>query len=108
MDNKGRILIIEDVEEFQKMLHHILAHKYELKILDNGNNIIQQIKSFKPNLILLDINLPGMSGFEICSMIQNECGLGSTSIIFLSSRSKMSDKIMGLSLGADDYICKPF
>src|SRR5688500_8938738 len=98
MNNGGRILIIEDVEEFQKMLHYLLKDKYELKILGNGDSIVRDLNAFKPDLVLLDINLPGLDGFKICSKIQNECMLGNASIIFLSSRSEIHDKIMGLSL----------
>lgn len=102
-----KILIIEDELALQQTLKlNLELENYHVETCSSGADAITQIKKFDPDLILLDIMLPVLSGIEIYKQLKN---LGiSTPIIFLTAKNNVQDKIEGLKLGADDYITKPF
>ncbi|MCY9693215.1 response regulator transcription factor [Paenibacillus alginolyticus] len=100
------ILIVEDDKDIQKLLSICLEQEgLPFSIVSSGLDAIERVKKKVPNLILLDIMLPDMNGMEVCEQIRF---LTSAPIVFLSCNNKDSDKILGLSLGGDDYIEKPF
>lgn len=102
---RENILIIEDDEDISQILRFSLTREgYKVKINDNGLRVEDDIQTFKPNLILLDIMLGDIDGFSICKEITNY----KIPIIMLTARIDITDKILGLELGADDYITKPF
>lgn len=102
---RENILIIEDDEDISQILRFSLTREgYKVKINDNGSRLEDDIQTFKPNLILLDIMLGDIDGFSICKEITNY----KIPIIMLTARIDITDKILGLELGADDYITKPF
>lgn len=102
---KENILIIEDDEDISHILKFSLTREgYQVKINDNGLRVENDIQTFKPDLILLDIMLGDIDGFSICKEITNY----KIPIIILTARIDITDKILGLELGADDYITKPF
>jgi len=103
-----RILIIEDDKAIARLLRDNLEYEgFVVETCDNGRNAIPTVKRFTPDLLLLDIMLPsGMDGFEICRAI-NESPTR-TPVIILSARGQKEDRIRGLTLGADDYVTKPF
>lgn len=104
--NKLKILIVDDDEHIAELLALYLEKEcYETFCVHHGLDVIDTFKSFKPNLILLDLMLPGMDGFELCQKIRSN---SDTPIIILSAKGETIDKIVGLELGADDYIQKPF
>ncbi len=101
-----RILIVEDEENISDILSYSLKKEgYETKIADTGKKALELISSFKPNLIILDLMLPDMNGLDICKDITT---MYSIPIIMLTAKSDTIDKVLGLELGADDYITKPF
>lgn len=105
--NRDKILIIEDDPTLQRVLRDNFEFSgYEVQTISDGRKGVQAVIDSKPDLILLDIMLPGINGFDICRRIRKE-GLA-TPIIMLTAKSQESDILLGLNLGADDYLSKPF
>ncbi len=104
--NHQRILIVEDEEKIAAVLRDYLEKSgYGVSMLDRGDNVLASIKKMPPDLILLDIMLPGMDGMDICREIRKSSNIP---VIMLTARIEEIDRLLGLELGADDYICKPF
>lgn len=109
LTNHSTILVVDDNPINLKLLDHTLsAAGYNVKMEANGLNVIQKVDDIMPNLILLDIMLPDISGFEICEQLQADPRTQSIPIIFMTALADTMDKVKGLSLGAVDYITKPF
>jgi two-component system, OmpR family, alkaline phosphatase synthesis response regulator PhoP len=106
---KETILIVEDEKDIIKMLEYNLG-KEGFKTLSSrdGEDALDLAKNERPDLILLDLMLPGMDGLEVCKTLKGDTKTSSIPIIMLTAKSQESDKIVGLELGADDYITKPF
>lgn len=101
-----KIMIVEDDIEIREELKILLQNNgYEVKVVTNFENIEKQILEEQCHLILLDINLPNKSGYEICSKIRTKSKLP---IIFVTSRNSSMDELNGIMLGGDDYIEKPY
>lgn len=102
----AKILIIEDEAVIRRELKILLENAmYEAAALTEFHHILQQITEQSPDLILLDINLPGCSGFDVCTQIRGEMGVP---VIFLTSRTDSMDELNGILKGGDDYITKPY
>lgn len=105
--SKKRVLIVEDEPSLVFTLKDTLENEgYEVAIVEDGNDAIEKVPEFQPDLMLLDVMLPGMSGFEVCKQVR-EMKLNFP-IIMLTARDQEIDKVTGLNIGADDYITKPF
>jgi two-component system response regulator VicR len=103
---KKRILIVEDDAALARVLRDNLTFDgFEVECVTDGNAALHAVRSFTPDLAVLDLMLPGMSGFELCGLLRRH---GHTPIIILSARGQKADKLRGLNLGADDYVSKPF
>jgi len=103
---KQRILIVDDDEHIAELISlYLIKECYEAEIALTGQDALQLVKSFNPHLILLDIMLPDIDGYEVCTEIRKT---KQTPIIMLSAKGEVFDKVLGLKLGADDYIIKPF
>lgn len=101
-----RILIVEDEEKIARFLELELTHEgYEVEIAGDGRSGLDQAESGDFDLILLDIMLPGLSGFEVLRRLRKESDVP---VIMLTARDHVMDKVSGLDMGADDYITKPF
>jgi len=106
MAAKQRILIVDDDESIAELISLYLTKEcFETKMVYNGEDALEEFEPFAPNLILLDLMLPGMDGYEVCREIRSR---SSVPIIMLSAKGEVFDKVLGLELGADDYIIKPF
>ncbi len=106
MATKQKILIVDDDENIAELISLYLTKEcFETQIAPDGETAISYVKSFQPNLILLDLMLPGIDGYEVCRQIRKDL---STPIIMLSAKGEVFDKVLGLELGADDYMEKPF
>lgn len=104
-----KILIVDDEEHIIELLKFNLANAgYKVISANNGINALEIAKEEKPTLILLDLMLPGLDGFEVCKEVKKNKDTQNTSIIMLTAKGEEIDKILGLELGADDYITKPF
>ena len=103
---RKKILIIEDEAPIADLLVYSLKKEgFLAKSTEDGNTGIKLIREFKPDLLILDLMLPDISGFDICRQVTKEYNI---SIVMLTAKSDITDKILGLELGADDYITKPF
>jgi len=103
---KKRILVVEDDAALARVLKDNLVFEgFDVESVNDGSLVLEKAKSFAPDLVVLDIMLPGADGFELCSTLRQR---GRTPILILTARSQKADKLLGLNLGADDYITKPF
>lgn len=101
-----KILIVEDELTLQETLAYNLKHQgYEVETANDGQTAIDKAKQINPDLILLDIMLPGMDGFEVCRILRKDM---SVPILMLTARDDEIDRVVGLEVGADDYLTKPF
>lgn len=106
---KQKILIVDDEEHIRELLKFNLNNSgYDTVLASNGIDALKYAETEKPDLVLLDIMIPDMDGIEVCKNIRKNKELVNTSIIMLTAKSEELDKILGLELGADDYITKPF
>lgn len=102
----ARILVVEDEEDIATLIrHHLEKEGYKVEVCTDGVSAVQSVRREPPDLVLLDIMLPGMDGKEVCTAIRRDYNLP---IIIVSARGNELDKVIGLELGADDYIAKPF
>ena len=109
MENKlGKILVVDDEKDIiQIVKYNLELNGYEVEIAENGVDAISKAKSFKPDLILLDIMMPHKDGIQTCIELRANSEYDDTLIIFLTAKSDEQSEIKGLELGADDYISKP-
>ncbi len=106
MVSKQRILIVDDDNNIAELISLYLTKEcYETLIVNDGESVMPSMKNFVPNLILLDVMLPGIDGYQVCREIRSKSAVP---IIMLSAKGEIFDKVLGLELGADDYIEKPF
>ena len=106
MVNKQKILIVDDDNNIAELISLYLTKEcFETFIVNDGESVMSAMDSFAPNLILLDLMLPGMDGYQVCREVRAKY---SVPIIMLSAKGEVFDKVLGLELGADDYIEKPF
>jgi two-component system alkaline phosphatase synthesis response regulator PhoP len=104
-----RILIIDDEPNIVLALELLMKKEgYEVRIVADGERAVQAATEFHPHLILLDIMMPGMDGYEVCQRIRTDALLKDVSIIMLTAKGREVEKEKGLALGADLYITKPF
>ena len=102
----SRILIVEDEKKIARFLELELEHEgYEVDTAEDGRTGLEKALTWKPDLMILDLMLPELSGIEVCRRLRHESDLP---IIMLTAKDDVSDKVMGLDMGADDYMTKPF
>jgi PleD family two-component response regulator len=106
---KGRILVVEDDFDISNMLRiYFSGQGYEVQVAPRGGDALTLTRKQLPQLIVLDIMLPDMNGYDVCRELRSTTRTSHIPIIFLTQKDERSDKIAGLELGADDYITKPF
>lgn len=106
MVNRQKILIVDDDNNIAELISLYLTKEcFETMIVNDGESALTAAESFAPNLMLLDLMLPGIDGYQVCREIRSKSSLP---IIMLSAKGEVFDKVLGLELGADDYIEKPF
>lgn len=106
MVNKQRILIVDDDNNIAELISlYLIKECFETMIVNDGESVMDALQEFNPNLILLDLMLPGMDGYQVCREVRARYSIP---IIMLSAKGEVFDKVLGLELGADDYIEKPF
>lgn len=105
---KGSILVIDDSMEYQLIVSEVLENEgYTVHVMSDGASALDAIESINPDLILLDIVMPGMSGYDVCDVIKGIPKFSDIPIIFLTTLDSTADEIKGLEHGAADYIRKP-
>ncbi|MEE1250957.1 MAG: response regulator transcription factor [Lachnospiraceae bacterium] len=106
MAAKQKILIVDDDNNIAELISLYLTKEcYDTEIVNDGESALRAFETGKPNLILLDLMLPGIDGYQVCREIRTKSNVP---IIMLSAKGEIFDKVLGLELGADDYILKPF
>ncbi len=106
MVSKQKILIVDDDNNIAELIALYLTKEcFETKIVNDGEQALKGICAFHPDLILLDLMLPGIDGYQVCREIRHTSDVP---IIMLSAKGETFDKVLGLELGADDYMIKPF
>ncbi len=103
---KQKILIVDDDNNIAELISlYLMKECFDTLIVEDGEQALEQFGQFQPNLILLDLMLPGIDGYQVCREIRRTSNVP---IIMLSAKGEVFDKVLGLELGADDYIIKPF
>lgn len=103
---KQKILIVDDDENIAELISlYLMKECFDTKIVSNGEDALSAFETYQPNLVLLDLMLPGIDGYQVCREIRHTSDVP---IIMLSAKGETFDKVLGLELGADDYIIKPF
>lgn len=105
----SRILVAEDDHDIGALLRHYLRKaSFETVLVVSGREVMPELRRELPDLVILDLMLPGMSGLEVCRAIRADSSTASIPIIMLTAKAEEADRIVGLEVGADDYITKPF
>ncbi len=106
-DRLARVLVVDDEENITFLLESALRHfGYDVRVAHNGRDAIAQVEKFAPDVVLLDVMLPDLDGFEIVRRLRLDGA--KVPVLFLSARDTTEDKVRGLTLGGDDYVTKPF
>jgi two-component system, OmpR family, alkaline phosphatase synthesis response regulator PhoP len=106
---KGTILIVEDEKDIRELLRHNLEREqYRVLVAESGEEGLKLARRDRPDLVLLDLMLPGMDGLEVCRSLRSDVQTRRIPIVMLTARSEDADVVAGLELGADDYVTKPF
>lgn len=102
------ILVVDDEQDIVDLISYNLSKEgYEVATASNGTDAVEVARRLRPDLVILDIMMPGLDGFEVCRTLRQDPSLHSTAIVFLTAKAGEIDQILGLELGADDYIQKP-
>jgi two-component system, OmpR family, alkaline phosphatase synthesis response regulator PhoP len=106
---RERILIVEDEEEIRELVRYNLERQgYQVAAAASGEEAMRTVRQESPDLIVLDLMLPAMDGWEVCKQLKRDPATQAIPVVMLTAKSEESDMVTGLELGADDYIAKPF
>ena len=106
MTEKQKILIVDDDPSISELIElYLNKERYDTRCVEDEEGALREFASYKPDLVLLDLMLPGMDGYQVCREIRSR---SDTPVIMLSAKGEVFDKVLGLELGADDYMIKPF
>jgi DNA-binding response OmpR family regulator len=109
IEMEAKILIVDDDPCLLRLVGYILEKEgYEIVTAMDGQEALEKVETENPDLVLLDVMMPGINGLEVCRQLRHQPETAGLPIIMLSARSKVSDRIAGLQAGANDYIAKPF
>ncbi len=104
-----RILVVDDESDVTELVaYHLKSKGFQVETVNDPNGSIGAARSFVPDLVILDVMMPDLNGIQICRMLRADPKLKNVPVIFLTAKAEENDRIQGLELGADDYICKPF
>lgn len=105
--SRSRILVVDDDPSFVDLLQEFLGHNYELSVATNGEQAIAFCRDLPPDLVLLDVTMPGMDGYEVCRKLKSEAATRDVPIIFVTAHREVEAEIKGLEVGAVDFLSKP-
>ncbi|MCM1179877.1 MAG: response regulator transcription factor [Clostridium sp.] len=104
--DKQRILIVDDDENIAELISlYLIKECFDAEMAANGEEALEKFETYKPHLVLIDIMLPGIDGYDVCREIRKKSNVP---VIMLSAKGEVFDKVLGLKIGADDYMVKPF
>jgi DNA-binding response OmpR family regulator len=106
---KPSIFVVEDDPDISRLVrHHLENEGFAVRVYPTGSTVIADAERQRPALFILDIMVPGKDGLELCRTVRQTQGLAAVPVIFLTAKSSEADRVLGLEIGADDYIAKPF
>src|SRR5579862_8602231 len=110
MTTPPRILVVEDEADIAGLIKHALERRGEaqVELVSTGSAALAAVSAKQPDLVILDLNLPGIDGAEVCRLLRARPATTNVPIIMLTARTSEEDRVAGLDLGADDYVTKPF
>jgi two-component system, OmpR family, phosphate regulon response regulator PhoB len=109
MNAPAKILVVEDERDIAALVaYHLTKEGYRVRTAEGGVEALEAVSAERPDLILLDLNLPGFSGYDVLTEIRRRPGVTDVPVVMLTARREESDRIKGFELGADDYLTKPF
>ncbi|MBC7251863.1 MAG: response regulator [Anaerolineae bacterium] len=109
LESRGRIMVVDDDPDISAMLRtYFTLQGYEVDIVSHGADVLSACRRHRPDLVLLDIMLPDVDGYEVCRELRSDLYTSNIPIIFLTQKDSRTDRLAGLALGSDDYITKPF
>jgi phosphate regulon transcriptional regulator PhoB len=104
-----KILVVEDEPDIRKLVHYNLAQeRFKVIEAEDGEQALKAIQRDKPHLVVLDLMLPGLSGIELCKLLRERADTSALPILMLTAKAGEADRVVGLEMGADDYLSKPF
>ena len=107
--NGQKILVVEDEPDISKLVsYNLTQERFRVLTAEDGEQALRMIQREKPNLVVLDLMLPGLSGIELCRMLRERPETAKLPILMLTAKAGEADRIVGLEMGADDYLAKPF
>ena len=105
----GRVVVAEDERDVAELIRHTLTReRYEVVVAGTGTEALRQARELKPDLILLDLMIPQLNGWEVCRRLKQDPATRAIPVIMVTARAEEGDKVLGFELGADDYVTKPF
>ena len=105
----SRVLIVEDEPDIRELVvHHLKREGYQVSAAASGEEALRQVQAAPPDLVLLDLMMPAMDGLEVCRRLRQDPATASLPIVMLTAKGDEVDRVLGLELGADDYVAKPF
>src|SRR5262245_23709884 len=105
----GRILVVEDEQDVADLIrYHLTREGYEVRVAPNGADALRMAREARPELILLDIMVPQLNGWEVCRRLKQDAETRGVPIVMVTGRVEEGDKVLGFEMGADDYVTKPF
>jgi DNA-binding response OmpR family regulator len=106
---RQRILVVDDEEDIRELVSYGLRREgYEVVTAPDGESALARVKERRPDLVVLDLMLPGIDGLEVCRRLRADDGTKAIPVIMLTAKVEESDVVIGLGVGADDYVTKPF
>lgn len=108
MQAKKKILAVDDNPNNTIIVEELFGEYYDLRTAATGQEALNIAQDFQPDIILLDIMLPDMDGYEVCQLLREHSSLSHTKIIMVSAKGEIEDRVRGYKVGANDYITKPF
>ena len=104
-----KILVVEDEPDIRKLVqYNLLQERYKVLEAEDGEQALKIVQRDKPNLVILDLMLPGLSGIEVCKLLRERPDTARLPILMLTAKAGEADRVLGLEMGADDYLAKPF
>jgi phosphate regulon transcriptional regulator PhoB len=105
----SRVLIVEDEPDIRELVvHHLKREGYQVSAAASGEDALRQVRAAPPDLVLLDLMMPAMDGLEVCRRLRQDPATASLPIVMLTAKGDEVDRVLGLEIGADDYVVKPF
>jgi len=108
MARRKRALVVDDNSMNREIIEEVLCDDYEIVMADNGQDAIVLAERYQPRVVLLDVMLPGLDGYDICRLLRSMPGMSRTRIVMVTAKAMPSERAKGFDAGADAYVTKPF